>query len=186
MSFPPETPQDHYDYFFGMQNALSPNPKWAIGLRAACLWLDYCQSNEKARDNQKLISIVRTFMPVRISGSGFLGLWQDITKHVAELPVSEQKEVWLEVFNSENQGEHAIEHNEEALNILQEWVKLDNNAGTVPINESTMMAVVNKMYMYALSGWDWLAFTFSINAWFKKYVDKPSFYDLVWSKFKKE
>jgi hypothetical protein len=185
MPFPPETPQDHYDYFFGMQGAIHPNPKWEVGLRVARAWLDYCEGDEKARDNQKLISIVRTFMPVRVSGSGFLDLWQNILKHVATLPVSEQKDIWLEVFNSENQGKDTIEHNEEALNILQEWVQLDKSAGTIPINESTMMALVDKMYMYALRSWVWLAFTLSLSEWFKKYIDEPSFYDAVWSKFKK-
>jgi hypothetical protein len=185
MPFPPETPQDHYDYFFAIQGATPPNPKWEIGLRVAHSWLDYCEGDERARDNHKLISIVRTFMPVRISGSGFLGLWQDITKHVATLPVSEQKDVWLEVFNSANQGEHIIKHNEEALNILQEWVKLEKSIGAIEVNEGTMMDIVNKMYMYALSDWDWLALTLSMNEWFKKYFDEPSLYDAVWSKFKK-
>ena len=129
--------------------------------------------------------MIKTFLPFRISGSGFLGLWQQILRHVSELPVGEQNEVWLEVFNGANQGENNIKHNKEAREILEEWVKLDNIADTIQINENTMTDMVNKMYMYALSGWEWFAFTLSMSEWFKEYVDEPSLYDLVWSKFEK-
>lgn len=185
MPFPPETPQDHYDYFYGMQNAIPPNPKWEVGLRVSRSWVEYCKTDDKSKDSQELVSIIKTFLPFRVSGSGFLGLWQQILGHVSELSVGEQKGVWFEVFNSANQGEDKIKHNEEAREILEEWVKLDNVAGTIQINENTITDMVNKIYKYAFSGWEWFAFTRSMSEWFKKYVDQPSLYDLVWSKLGK-
>ena len=187
MPFPPETPQDYCDYFQGMAlHAKPPNPKWSIGFEAAQIWRDYLEKDDGTSEySQLLIPLVKTLMPVSSSGSILLDLWQQILRHVAKLPVSKQKGVWLEVFNVANQGENNIKHTAEAREILEEWVKLDNIADTIKINENTMIDMVNKMYMYALSGWEWLAFTLSMSEWFKKYVDEPSLYDLVWSKFEK-
>jgi hypothetical protein len=185
MSFPPETPRDYFNYFYNVQNATPPDPKWKIGLKAARLWLEYCENDNKQKDNQELISIIRTFLPIRISGSVFLGLWQQILRYVAKLPVSEQKEIWLEVFNVANQGENQIKHNEEALKILKVWIELDNSAETVQIDKSIMIDMVNRVYVYTFRSYDWIAFTVALCEWFKKYVEEPSFYDSVCNKFEK-
>ena len=187
MTFPPETPQDYCDYFQDMAlNAKPPNPKWGIGFQAAQMWRDYLEKDDgTSGDSQLLIPVVKTLMPVRHSSSLLLDLWQQILRHVAKSPVSEQKVVWLEVFNVANQGENNIKHNEEAREILEEWAKLDNIVSTIQINEDSVTDMVNKIYMYSFSGWEWFAFTVSISEWFKKHVNEPSLYDLVWGKFEK-
>ena len=187
MTFPPETPQDYCDYFQSMAlNAKPPNPKWGIGLKASQLWKG-CRDEDNLSVNEKiLISIVKILMPVSHSGSILLDLWGQILRHVAKLSVSEQKEIWLEVFNVENQGENIIKHNEVALKILQEWEELDINAESNRINENILMDLVDKVYLYTFSDAVWISFTVSIGEWFKKYIDEPSFYDSVCGKFEKK
>ncbi len=134
MTFPPETPQDYCDYFQWMAlNAKPPNPKWGVGLKASQLWKDYCEKDNLSGNGKVLIPIVKILMPVSHSGSILLDLWGQILRHVAKLSVSEQKEIWLEIFNIENQGENIIKHSEAGLKILWEWVELGNSTCQVPI-----------------------------------------------------
>jgi hypothetical protein len=187
MTFPPETPQDYCDYFQGVVlHAKPPDPKWGIGLKASQAWRDYCETDDVSDHSQVFISLVKILMPVRYEGSLLLGLWQQILGHVAKLPVSDQKEIWLDVFNLANQGEDGVQHNEVALKILQEWAELDKLADRVQINQSIMTEMVNKIYRYTFSGREWMAFTISIGEWFNKHMDKPSFYDLVCSKLERK
>jgi hypothetical protein len=185
MTFPPESPQDYCDYFQGMVlHAKPPNPKWGIGLKAAQMWRDYIEKDSNtSRNSQVLVPLVKILKPVSHSGSLLLDLWQQVLRHIAKLPVSEQKKIWLEVFN---QGESNIEHCEMALKLLEEWIKLDNNADSIRINESTMTDLVNKIYMYTFSSWEWTAFTIAMSEWFKKYIKEPSLYNLVCGKFEKK
>lgn len=99
MPFPLEAPQACSDYFLDMQGATPPDHKWAVGLEVARLWLEYCQKDDAQRDNRELISIIKTFMPFRYSGTGFLDLWTNMMGMIARLPVNRQYEVWLEIFN---------------------------------------------------------------------------------------
>ena len=187
MTFPPETPQDFCDYFQGMVlHAKPPDPKWGIGLKASQMWREYCEKDDGSDHSQELIPPIKTLMPVRHSGSLLLGLWQQLIRDVAKLPVSEQNEIWLEVFNVANQGEKHVKHNEAALKILQEWIELDRSATTVQIDKNIMTDMVNKVYMYTFSGYEWIAFTVSLGEWFKKYIEEPSFYDSVCDKFGKK
>lgn len=187
MSFPPELPQDYCDYFQGhVLYSRPPEPKWEAGLRASQLWRDYWEQREKFENRQLLISIVVILMPFRGSGSGLLDLWQRILMHVATLPVDEQKAIWREVFNTANQGGQPIRNNEVAIQILKEWIELDRNAESIRISPKIMMSLADKIYMHTFSGHDWIAFTVAISEWFKKYIDEPSFYDLVCDKFGKQ
>ena len=187
MTFPPESPQDYCDYFQGLVlYAKPPEAKWEFGLKASQLWRDYWQQGGTSEDNELLISIVKILMPVRVRGSGLLGLWQQILRHVMKLPVGEQRLIWLEVFNVVNQGDDPIKDNEAAIQILQEWTELDNDAEVAQISEKTMMNMADKMYSYIFSGYDWIAFIVAISEWFKKYIDEPSLYDLVCDKFGKK
>ena len=187
MTFPPETPQDYCDYFQNMVlYAKPPNPKWGIGLKAAQMWRDYFEKENARGNGQLLIPLVKILLPVSNSGSILLDLWQRILRHVAKLPASEQKDIWLEVFNVVNQGERNIKHNEVAREILAEWARLDTIEGTPQINHRTMTEMANKIYMFTITSWEWTAFTIAISEWFKKYIDEPSFYDLVCGKFEKK
>jgi hypothetical protein len=187
MPFPPETPQDYCDYFQSMTlNAKPPNPKWGIGLKAAQMWQEYFEKDNVRGNSQLLIPLVKILMPVSNSGSILLDLWQQILRHVAKLSASEQKEIWLEVFNVINQGRVSIKHNEEAQEILDEWTRLDKTAGTTQITERTMTDMVNKISKYTFSSWEWIAFTVAISEWFKKYIAEPSLYDLVCGRFEKK
>jgi hypothetical protein len=187
MTFPPETPQDYCDYFQGMVlHAKPPDPKWESGLKASQMWRDYCKKDDVLDYSQVFISIVKTLMRVRYSGSLLMALWQQILGHVAKLPVREQREIWFEVFNVANQGENHVKYNDAALKILQEWIELDNHTTTFQVDNHIMTDLVNKVYMYTFSGHEWIGFTVAISEWFKEHVDEPSFYDLVCSKFEKK
>ena len=187
MTFPPETPQDYCDYFQGMVlHAEPPDPKWTVGLKASQIWRCYCEKEDVSGSSQVLISLVKILMPVRYSAFLLLGLWQQILRHLAKVPVNEQQEIWLEVFNLANQGENPVKHNEVALKVLQEWIELDHIADVAQINEGIMTDMVNMIYEHTFSGYEWITFTISISEWFKKYIDKPSFYDLVCGKFEKK
>ena len=187
MSFPPEAPQDYCDYFQGMVlHGKPPEPKWELGLKASQLWRDYWEQGGTSQHDQLLISIVRILMPVRSRGSVLLDLWQRMLRHINTLPVSEQRLIWLEVFNVENQGEDPIKHNDVAIQLLQEWMELDANAEVVEINKKTMMNLADKMYLYTFSGYDWIAFTVAMSEWFKKYIYEPSFYEVVRDKLGKK
>ena len=187
MSFPPETPQDYCDYFQALAlHAKPPDPKWELGLKASQLWRDYLEMDDVSIRNQALLPLVKILMPARNSGSLLSDLWGKILGHVAQLSINEQKEIWIEVFNVANQGEDQIKYNEEALEILKAWIELDRNAGTVPIDKSIMIEMVNEVYVYTFSGYDWIAFTAAIGEWFKRHVEKPLFYDLVCSRVEKK
>ena len=93
MIFPPESPQDYCDYFQDMVfHAKPPDPKWGLGLKASQMWRDYCEKDDVSGSSQALIPLVKILMPVRNSSSLLLDLWQQILRHVAKLPISEQKE----------------------------------------------------------------------------------------------
>ena len=181
MASHPQTPQDYCNYFQGLQ---PPEPKWEIGLRAAQLWRDSRGQGDGPNRNQILIVIVKTLMPVRHCGIVLLDLWQWVLRDVAKLPVAEQKEVWLEVFNVANQGEQQIQHSEVAVQIVQEWAELEKDAELTPISMKIMMNVVDKIYRYSFTDYDWIAFTLAMGEWFKKYIDEPSFYDSVIDRMK--
>lgn len=184
MSFPPESPQDYCDYFQGLVSyGKPPNPKWESGLKASQLWRDYGEQDDQSEDNQLLISSIQILMSVRSRGSVLLDLWERILRQVIKLPVAEQKPIWLEIFNVVNQGEDPIKYNEVAIQILLEWAELDHNAAVAEINKKTMINMADKMHRYTFSGYEWIAFTVAINEWFKRYIDEPSFYNLVRDKF---
>lgn len=182
------SPQDYCDYFQHLVLYDTPpeQPKWVSGLKASQLWRDYCEKGGGIENQGKLVLIIKTLMPFRQRGTGLLALLQWILGHVAKLPVVEQKVIWLEVFNVDNQGENTIAHNEVAVEILQEWVELDSNIESVPINNELMMRMANRIYMYAFSGHDWVSFTAAISRWFEKYIDEPSFFDSVINELRKK
>src|SRR6185503_7272491 len=179
MPSPVKAAQGHYNYFFHMQGALPPDPKWAVGLEVAGLWLEYCKDNNKPEDNQEIISIIKIFMPFRRSGTGFLAVWQHMLGFIAQLPVSQQKEIWHEIFNSSNQGEQIIENNEEALQTVQKWVSLANSSNIIQINENIMVEMANDVYKEAYSSYEWIGLTAASNEWFRNYVDEPSFFSCI-------
>jgi len=187
MSFPPESPQDYFDYFQYMAlNAKPSNLKWAIGLKAATMWHDYFEKGNVKENNQLLIPLVKTLMPISNAGTLFLDLWQKILRHIGKLPASEQIEIWFEIFNKVNQGERKIAHNEVAREVLEEWIKLDISEGASKINKKVMIDMVDKIYKYTFSGQEWIALTVALSEWFKKYIPAPSLYDLVCGKFEKK
>ena len=163
--------------------AKPPNPKWGIGLKAAQMWQDYCEKDSSSEKGHLLIPLIKFFMPVSHSGSVFLDLWLRILIQVAKIPVSEQKEIWLEVFNAENQGETKIKGNDVALKILEEWTELDNLAKSSPIKKSIMIDMAAKVRPYAFSSDEWIRFTFAMSAWFERHIEEPSFLDALGNKF---
>jgi len=187
MTFPPETAQDYCDYFQDMVlNAKPPDPKWETGLKASQMWRDYCETEDVSEHSQVLIPLIKILMPVRQAGSGLLDLWQQILRQVTKLPVREQREIWFAVFNVVNQGEYHVKHNDAALQILQEWIKLDSEITNIPVDKNIMTDIVNKVYLYTFSGYEWIIFTTALSEWFKEYIEGPSLYDAVCSKFEKK
>lgn len=176
--------QAHYDYFFNMQNATPPDSKWSVGLEFSRRWLEYFKKDNDQKDYQEFISIIKAYMPYRNSGTGFRALWSNLLGFVSTLPVNVQKDVWLENFDTSNQGEKLVEYNDEAIQTVRKWVELANSYDTLQFNENMMAKMVDEIYTFSYSSDEWLVLTAAISKWFKSYVDKPSLFDVILNRYK--
>jgi hypothetical protein len=175
---PLETPQEYYEYFQGsVLHADPPAPKWAIGLRAAQLWIAYHEHAEPNTD--MLLELVQVLMPYRFAGSGFYALWLTVINSLCALPVIQQARIWQAIFDPANHGERLVPHPERAEAVIQHWKDVAQQSASTSVDLSAMEALVKTFGPDLAPAVEWLTLGYTINMWFEACLPEVSFMNLV-------
>jgi hypothetical protein len=173
-----ETPQDYYKYFHSLAlHADPPAPKWAIGLRAAQLWVAYYEHAQANTDT--LIELVQVLMPYRFTGSGFHALWLTVINSLRALPVIQQGPIWRAIFDPTNHGERLLPHPERAEAVIDHWMDVAQQSAGTAVDLHSMYALVQIFGPDLASAHEWISLGYAINTWFEDPLSEPSFMELV-------
>lgn len=159
-----DTPEWFYHYFQSFATAdTSSSRDWTPGIQAAQLWKQYHDTNRGSP--MVLQDIIRILMPNRYAGSGFLGLWQAVLRHLQDLPVDVQIPLWQHIFDMQNHGERPISGAQDAKSILTLWYDTWLRSDQGGVDADAISAIVEALSPHLLTTDEWRALLFAIDRW---------------------